>query len=77
MADRKDVGRFFADLSAGRRGLVVALLVLHALAALAGLVVPRILGSLVDQAAAARLPGRDRWTGWRWPWPAWSWSRRC
>jgi ABC-type multidrug transport system fused ATPase/permease subunit len=32
--------------------MITALLVLHALAALAGLVVPRILGSLVDQAAA-------------------------
>jgi ABC-type multidrug transport system fused ATPase/permease subunit len=32
--------------------MITGLLVLHALAALAGLVVPRILGSLVDQAAA-------------------------
>jgi ABC-type multidrug transport system fused ATPase/permease subunit len=32
--------------------MITALLVLHALAALAGLVVPRILGSLVDQASA-------------------------
>jgi len=32
--------------------MITALLVLHALAALAGLVVPRILGSLVDEAAA-------------------------
>jgi ABC-type multidrug transport system fused ATPase/permease subunit len=32
--------------------MITALLVLHALAALAGLVVPRILGSLVDQATA-------------------------
>ncbi len=52
VADRKDVGRFFTDLVRRRRGVVTALLVLHALAAIAGLVVPRILGSLVDQAAA-------------------------
>ena len=31
--------------------MVIALLVLHALAAIAGLVVPRILGAMVDQAA--------------------------
>jgi len=53
VADRKDVGRFFGDLIRRRRAPVVMLLVLHALAAVAGLVVPRILGNLVDQAAAA------------------------
>jgi ABC-type multidrug transport system fused ATPase/permease subunit len=53
VADRRAVGRFFADLVRRRRGPVIALLVLHALAAIAGLVVPRILGRLVDQAAAA------------------------
>ena len=52
VADRKAVGRFFADLVRRRRGPVIALLVLHALAAIAGLIVPRILGRLVDQAAA-------------------------
>src|SRR5918997_1240641 len=52
VADRKDVGRFFGDLIRRRRGPVIVLLVLHALAAVAGLVVPRILGRLVDQAAA-------------------------
>ena len=52
VADRKDVGRFFGDLIRRRRAPVIALLVLHALAAIAGLVVPRILGSIVDRAAA-------------------------
>ncbi len=52
VADRKDVGRFFGDLVRRRKGAVIMLLVLHALAAVAGLVVPRILGRLVDQAAA-------------------------
>jgi ABC-type multidrug transport system fused ATPase/permease subunit len=35
-----------------RRSVIVALLVLHALAAVAGLVVPRLLGWLVDEVAA-------------------------
>ena len=35
-----------------RRLMITAMILLHALAALAGLVVPRILGSLVDQASA-------------------------
>ena len=52
VADRKDVGRFFADLVRRRKVAVTVLLVLHALAAIAGLIVPRILGGLVDQAAA-------------------------
>ncbi|HLL62016.1 MAG TPA: ABC transporter ATP-binding protein [Propionibacteriaceae bacterium] len=52
VADRKDVAAFFGDLIRRRRGPVIVLLTLHALAAIAGLVVPRILGRLVDQAAA-------------------------
>ena len=52
VADRRDVGAFAARLLRTRRAMITALLVLHALAAIAGLVVPRILGSLVDKASA-------------------------
>ena len=52
VAGSSDVVAFLRDLFTSRRFLVVALLVLHALAALAGLVVPRILGTLVDAAGA-------------------------
>ena len=52
MADRRDVGGFTARLLSRRRWMITALLLLHALAAIAGLVVPRILGSLVDAASA-------------------------
>jgi ABC-type multidrug transport system fused ATPase/permease subunit len=52
VADRREVGAFASRLLRTRRAMITALLVLHSLAALAGLVVPRILGSLVDQAAA-------------------------
>ena len=52
VADRREVGAFASQLLRTRRAMITALLVLHALAALAGLVVPRILGSLVDQASA-------------------------
>src|SRR6476659_8924514 len=48
VADRGVVRTFFADLARTRRGAVTLLLVLHALAALAGLIVPRLLGSIVD-----------------------------
>ncbi len=47
---------FLKDLLRNRRGLVALLLTLHALAAVAALVVPRILGTLVDEAAAAGTP---------------------
>ncbi|SDR69047.1 ABC-type multidrug transport system, ATPase and permease component [Friedmanniella luteola] len=62
VAGSPEVVGFLKDLFTSRRFLVVALLVLHALAALAGLVVPRILGQLVDAAGAggslgARLDG--------------------
>lgn len=43
---------FVKALMAKRRALVVGVLVLHALAAIAGLVVPRVLGYLVDIASA-------------------------
>ncbi len=52
VADRREVGAFASRLLRTRRAMITALLVLHALAAIAGLVVPRILGSLVDQASA-------------------------
>jgi ABC-type multidrug transport system fused ATPase/permease subunit len=52
VADRRDVGGFAARLLSKRRWIITALLVLHALAAVAGLIVPRILGSLVDAASA-------------------------
>ncbi|HEX7210147.1 MAG TPA: ABC transporter ATP-binding protein [Propionibacteriaceae bacterium] len=55
VADRREVGAFASRLLRTRRAMITALLVLHALAALAGLVVPRILGSLVDQAAGGTL----------------------
>jgi ABC-type multidrug transport system fused ATPase/permease subunit len=52
VADRRDVGAFTARLLNRRRWIITALLLLHALAAVAGLIVPRILGSLVDAASA-------------------------
>ncbi len=52
VADRRAVGAFASRLLRTRRSMITALLVLHALAATAGLVVPRILGSLVDAASA-------------------------
>ena len=52
VADRREVGAFASRLLRTRRSMITALLVLHALAALAGLVVPRILGWLVDEASA-------------------------
>jgi ABC-type multidrug transport system fused ATPase/permease subunit len=59
VADRREVGAFASRLLRTRRSMITALLILHALAALAGLVVPRILGSLVDKASA---PGTLAWT---------------
>jgi ABC-type multidrug transport system fused ATPase/permease subunit len=52
VADRRDVGAFASRLLSRRRGMITALLLLHALAAMAGLVVPLILGSLVDTVSA-------------------------
>ncbi len=52
VANRQAVWAFFNRMVRTRRSAVVALLVLHALAALAGLVVPRLLGELVDRASA-------------------------
>jgi len=52
VADRGVVGRFALGLVRNRRRTVVALLVLHGLAALAGLVVPRFVGRLVDDVSS-------------------------
>ena len=52
VADRRDVGAFASRLLGRRRWMITALLLLHALAAMAGLVVPLILGSLVDTVSA-------------------------
>jgi ABC-type siderophore export system fused ATPase/permease subunit len=52
VADRRAVGAFTTRLLSRRRLMITALLLLHALAAMAGLVVPRILGSLVDAVSA-------------------------
>ncbi|WP_375430903.1 ABC transporter ATP-binding protein [uncultured Friedmanniella sp.] len=62
VADRTEVLVFLRGLFLSRRLLVTALLVLHALAAVTGLIVPRVLGHLVDLASAgptatARLDG--------------------
>jgi ABC-type multidrug transport system fused ATPase/permease subunit len=48
VADRRDVGAFASRLLQSRRFMITALLLLHALAATAGLIVPRILGALVN-----------------------------
>ncbi len=52
VADRSAVLIFVRGLLSRRRRMIIALLVLHGLAAAAALVVPRILGALVDAAAA-------------------------
>jgi ABC-type multidrug transport system fused ATPase/permease subunit len=52
VAERSAVVRFVGTLLKSRRLLIFALLAFHALAAIAALAVPRILGHLVDQAAA-------------------------
>jgi ABC-type multidrug transport system fused ATPase/permease subunit len=56
VASSPAVVAFLKDLLANRRWMVIVLLGLHALAAIAGLVVPRILGTLVDRAAAPGTP---------------------
>ncbi|SEE71853.1 ABC transporter ATP-binding protein [Ruania alba] len=52
VASSSAVGNFLKSLLGNRKPIVVGLLVLHALAAVAGLAVPRILGTLVDSASA-------------------------
>ena len=59
VADRHAVWRFFGDLVRTRRAPSSRCIGLHALAAVAGLVVPRILGFLVDEASGAGTPVGD------------------
>jgi ABC-type multidrug transport system fused ATPase/permease subunit len=56
VASTPAVVAFLKDLLADRRWMVGVLLGLHGLAAVAGLVVPRILGTLVDRAAEPGTP---------------------
>ncbi len=56
VASTPAVVAFLKDLLARRRWMVVVLLGLHSLAAIAGLMVPRILGDLVDRAAVPGTP---------------------
>ena len=53
VAGDRAVLRFFRQLIAERRGMFVTLVVLNALAAATGLVVPRLLGELVDRTIGA------------------------
>ncbi|WP_298129651.1 ABC transporter ATP-binding protein [Micropruina sp.] len=48
--------RFMGELLATRRGLLIAVVVFNVLAATAGLIVPRMLGDLVDEVAAGNTP---------------------
>ncbi len=52
VADRHAVAAFFGSLIRRRKLIVTSVLALHVLAAIAGLVLPRILGELVDQATS-------------------------
>lgn len=54
VADNRTVFAFLGDLLGSRKGWLTALLGLNVLAAVAGLLVPRILGAIVDRAADAR-----------------------
>ncbi len=55
VADGRSVVKFISELILRRRGLVAVLILVNVLAAVAGVVVPRILGGLVDRA----VPGAD------------------
>ena len=59
VADDHVVFRFFRTLIAERRGVFVALVLLNALAAATGLVVPRLLGALVDRTVNEAGAGLD------------------
>ena len=59
VADNRAVLRFFRTLIAERRRMFVALVVLNALAAGSGLVVPRLLGVLVDRTVDQAGAGLD------------------
>jgi ABC-type multidrug transport system fused ATPase/permease subunit len=56
VASTPAVVAFLRELLSSRRWMVAVLLLLHAVAAVAGLIVPRILGTLVDRAAAPGTP---------------------
>ena len=58
MADTSSVVRFIRELLSQQRLLVVAVVVANALAATAGLLVPRLLGELVDSTTADVQAGR-------------------
>ncbi len=58
IADNRQVIRFIGGLLGERRLLVVAVVVANALAAVAGLLVPRLLGNLVDSTVADVQAGR-------------------
>ena len=49
VADNAAVGRFFRQLLRERRGAFAAMVVLNALAAASGLLIPRLLGELIDR----------------------------
>lgn len=51
VAENKQVTGFLVDLFKSRRTMIVIMLLLNGLAAVAGLLVPRILGSLIDAAS--------------------------
>src|SRR5699024_8299444 len=55
VADGSTVRRFITDLIGRSRGLVAVLLLVNVLASVAGLLVPRVLGHLIDRA----VPGAD------------------
>ncbi|MEO7753984.1 MAG: ABC transporter ATP-binding protein [Terracoccus sp.] len=58
IADNRQVIRFVGGLLGERRLLVIAVVVANALAAVAGLLVPRLLGNLVDSTVADVQAGR-------------------
>ncbi|HEX5860627.1 MAG TPA: ABC transporter ATP-binding protein [Nocardioides sp.] len=60
VAGDRVVLRFFRDLISDRRRMFAALVVLNGMAAATGLVVPRLLGSLVDRTFAEDGTGLDR-----------------
>jgi ABC-type multidrug transport system fused ATPase/permease subunit len=59
IADTRRVVRFIGGLLSDRKGIVVAVLLGNALAAGAGLLIPRLLGSLVDSTVADVQAGRQ------------------
>ena len=75
VADSQAVLRFLRALLRDRKRVFVVLVVLNGLAAVAGLVVPRILGALVDRTVAGDAASSlNTWPCW---WSASSARRRC